>query len=144
MRYLRTLGVLLLGAVLGALTLSLVGLDGSFSAERTMRACFDDLGGLEAHAPIYLRGIEVGQVLSVGFDPGLRPCAELEIEARLELPVDSSAAIVTRNVMGERCITLEPGGAEELLGPGDEIAYTQGALALERLVGRLIHELASD
>ena len=58
----------------------------------------------------------------------------------MELPVDSSAGIRTAGLLGDQFIALEPGAEEELLVSGEEIAYTESALSIERLIGRFVHD----
>jgi phospholipid/cholesterol/gamma-HCH transport system substrate-binding protein len=57
---------------------------------------------------------------------------------------------LTSGVLGDQYIALEPGGGEEegdkapkFLAAGDEIQYTQGAVILERLIGKLIQNLGN-
>jgi phospholipid/cholesterol/gamma-HCH transport system substrate-binding protein len=47
-------------------------------------------------------------------------------------------------MLGDQYIELEPGGEEEFLNPGDEIQYTQSALILERMIGKLVQNLGVD
>jgi len=41
-------------------------------------------------------------------------------------------------LLGEQYIGLEPGAEEDVLQPDDEIALTQSALVLERLIGQVL------
>ena len=62
----------------------------------------------------------------------------MEVDASLELPDDTSASILTSGVLGDQYLSLEPGGSDEMLATGDTITYTQGALVLERMLGKLL------
>ena len=42
-------------------------------------------------------------------------------------------------MLGDRYVSLQPGGEEQVLKPGDEIEFTESAVILERLIGKLIH-----
>jgi phospholipid/cholesterol/gamma-HCH transport system substrate-binding protein len=64
----------------------------------------------------------------------------LDVDGRLELPVDTSASIRTAGLLGDQFIELEPGAEDELLAPGGEIALTESALSIEKLVGSLVHD----
>jgi phospholipid/cholesterol/gamma-HCH transport system substrate-binding protein len=103
-----------------------------------LRACFGHAGGLRGGDPVLLSGVEVGSVASVDLDAEQRACALLHLRRDLRLDRDTSAAIFTVNVMGDKYIALEPGGDEELLASGEEIHYTQSALSLERIMIRLL------
>jgi phospholipid/cholesterol/gamma-HCH transport system substrate-binding protein len=56
------------------------------------------------------------------------------------LPIDSSASIRTAGLLGDQFIELEPGAEDQLLAPGGEIALTESALSIEKLVGSLVHD----
>lgn len=136
--------LLVAGAGLGVLSLTIVGVSPPVYGGLSLRACFDNVGGLRSRDPVFVRGVQVGRVSKIEFDADFRPCAWLNVDADLELADDTSAAILTRGLLGDRCVDLDPGGSEQLLQHGDEILYTQGALVLERLIGRFLLELESD
>ena len=121
--------------VLGLASVSMLATPGGFP----LRACFDDAGGLEAGDPAMIGGVQIGRVVSIGLDGDYRACAELDVDPGLKLSVDTSAAIHTRNVLGARYVALQPGGDEARLAAGDEITFTQSALVVERLIGKLMH-----
>jgi phospholipid/cholesterol/gamma-HCH transport system substrate-binding protein len=128
-----------LGAV-GYLTIHLGGLSYKGPGGLQLYATFDEIGGLTPRAPVTISGVKVGQVVAIGLDPSLRARVTMDLDASLELPVDTRAEIRTSGVLGDQFMALEPGAEDELLGPGDEIAFTENALLLERLVGRLVHD----
>ena len=63
----------------------------------------------------------------------------LDLDPGLELPTDTSVAIRTAGILGDQFLALEPGAEEEFLRSGDEIAYTEDALSLERLIGKFVN-----
>jgi phospholipid/cholesterol/gamma-HCH transport system substrate-binding protein len=107
-------------------------------------ATFDQVGGLKPRSRVVVGGVKVGQVAEIALDEELRARVVLDIDERLRLPVDTSASILTSGVLGDQYVELEPGGAEEILEPGGEIQYTQSAVILERLVGKLIQNLGDS
>ena len=125
-------------AVLGVagLAASVVGM--RLPDAMVLRACFAHAGGLRGGDPVLLSGVEVGTVASVDLDRDQRACALLRLRHDLSLDRDTSAAIFTVNVLGDKYIALEPGGDSELLASGEEIHYTQSALPLERIMIRLL------
>ncbi len=116
---------------------------GGFSLRRggglILYAAFDQTGGLKARAPVVISGVKVGQVDSITLDKNFRARAQLDLEPNIELPIDSSASIVTAGLLGDRYISLQLGGEEKYLKSGDEITITESAVILERLIGKLIH-----
>jgi len=106
----------------------------------TLYAAFDEVGGLKPRAPVSIAGVTVGQVREIQLDELLRARVTLEVDRDLELPSDTSAGIRTAGLLGDQFIALEPGGEEELLRSGQEIAFTESALSIERLIGRFVHD----
>lgn len=105
---------------------------------------FDQVGGLKPRAPVVIGGVKVGQVRAIGLDDDLRARVTLDVDERLRLPTDTSAAILTAGVLGDQYVELAPGGESKLLQSGDEIQFTQDAFVLERMIGKLIQNLGSD
>jgi phospholipid/cholesterol/gamma-HCH transport system substrate-binding protein len=102
-------------------------------------AKFDELGGLKPRAPVVIAGVKVGQVRAIDLADDYRARVTLDIDPRLKLPDDSSASIVTAGLLGDRYISLQVGGDTKLLQTGDTISFTESAVLLERLLGKLIH-----
>ena len=107
-------------------------------------ATFDEIGGLRPRAPVKIAGVRVGEVRAIVLDSDFRAKTSLDLEASLELPSDTSASILTLGVLGDQYIALEPGGEETYLRPGDEIAFTQSAIILERLIGKLVQNVGGS
>lgn len=127
-----------LGAI-AYLSLSVGGLAHAGPGGFVLYANFDEIGGLKARAPVVISGVRVGQVSSIALNDDYRARVTLDLDPRLELPVDTTASIVTSGVLGDRYVSLQPGGEEDLLKPGDEISFVESAVLLERLIGKLIH-----
>jgi phospholipid/cholesterol/gamma-HCH transport system substrate-binding protein len=129
-----------LGAI-AYLSVTLGGASYGGPAEMQIFSTFDEIGGLAPRSQVVIGGVKVGQVDSIVLDEDFRARVSLNVDASLELPDDTSAAILTAGVLGDQYIALEPGGSDELLGPGDEIPFTQSALILERMIGKLVQNL---
>jgi phospholipid/cholesterol/gamma-HCH transport system substrate-binding protein len=107
-------------------------------------ATFDQIGGLRPRAPVVVSGVEVGQVTSIELDDNLRARVNMDIDPNLEFPVDTMASIMTEGVLGNKFLALEPGAEDELLKQGEEIAFTEGAVLLERLIGKFVNDAGLD
>ena len=105
---------------------------------------FDQVGGLKARSRVVVGGVQVGHVTAIALDEDLRAEVAFEVDAGLRLPLDTSASILTAGVLGDQYVEMEPGGEEQHLQSGDEIQFTQSALILERLVGKLVQNLGVD
>ncbi len=102
-------------------------------------AAFDETGGLTKGAPVVIGGVRVGEVSAISLQDDFRAKVEMDLNATLKLPTDTSASIVTAGVLGDRYIELQPGGDEKLLKNGDQITFTESAVLLERLIGQLVY-----
>jgi phospholipid/cholesterol/gamma-HCH transport system substrate-binding protein len=107
-------------------------------------ATFDQVGGLKPRAPVVVSGVKVGQVAEIQLADDLRARVRMDVDAQLELPTDTAASILTSGVLGDQYIELEPGAEEAFLGSGDEIEWTQNAMVLERLIGKLVQNLGAE
>ncbi len=104
-------------------------------------ATFDEVGSLKSRSQVVIGGVKVGQVRSIALDGDYRARVDLEVDRSLQLPVDTAASILTAGVLGDQYIALEPGAEEDTLQPGDAIEFTQSAVIVERLIGKLIQNL---
>jgi len=127
-----------LGAV-AYLSLSVGGLSYGGPARMALYADFDEIGGLKPRAQVVISGVKVGQIGSIRLDQGYRARIQLDVDAALKLPIDTSASIMTAGLLGDRYVSLQVGGDNKLLQPGDQITMTESAVLLERVIGKLIY-----
>ncbi|MAE96088.1 MAG: outer membrane lipid asymmetry maintenance protein MlaD [Deltaproteobacteria bacterium] len=137
-----TVGLFVLAglAALAYLSIQLGGLTYKGPRGLQLHASFDEIGGLAPRAPVVISGVPVGEVVEITLDEDLRARVEIDVDAALELAVDTSASIRTSGLLGDQFVALEPGGEDELLGPGDTLSFTESALNIEKLVGTLVHD----
>ena len=128
-----------LGA-LAYLSLQVGGLEFGSQEKIVLRATFDDIGGLSERAPVRVAGVKIGQVSGISLDEDLRATVSMEIETGLDLSIDSSAAIRTAGLLGDQFIAVELGAEDESLQDGEEFSFTESALSIDKLVGRLVHD----
>jgi phospholipid/cholesterol/gamma-HCH transport system substrate-binding protein len=134
-------------AAIAYLSIAIGGLTTGGPGGLELNATFDEIGGLKNRARVVVGGVKVGQVKAVSLTPDFRARVTLDVDGSLELPTDSSASMLTSGVLGDQYIAIEPGGgfdSEKFLAAGDEIQYTQSAVILERLIGKLIQNIGSD
>jgi phospholipid/cholesterol/gamma-HCH transport system substrate-binding protein len=100
---------------------------------------FDEVGGLTERAPVTIAGVKVGTVQSIELDEDLRARVSIDVDAALELPVDTAAGIRTAGLLGDQFIALEPGAEDLMLQNGDEFEFTESAINLDKLIGAVVH-----
>ncbi|MGH1479999.1 MAG: outer membrane lipid asymmetry maintenance protein MlaD [Geminicoccales bacterium] len=103
-------------------------------------AQFDRVDGLDNGADVRIGGIKVGSVTNQVLDPAsYRAQISFTVQDNVELPLDTSAAIMSDGLLGGKYLSLEPGGDIDMLEAGDEITLTQSSVRLEDLIGQLIY-----
>jgi phospholipid/cholesterol/gamma-HCH transport system substrate-binding protein len=106
----------------------------------TVSARFGNVADLKPKSPVKIGGVTVGLVENISLDPvTFEAVVNMRIDQRFsDIPGDTSAAILTSGVLGDRYIGLEPGGAMEPLADGDQIFITQSAVVLENLISKFL------
>ncbi len=107
-------------------------------------AKFENIGGLTVKSPVTLAGVTIGRVASISSDrEDYSAIVTLSIDQNYNnLPVDSTAAILTAGLLGAQYISVVPGAEVDYLKEGDSIDITQSALVLEQLIGELLFSRA--
>jgi len=105
-----------------------------------VKARFSNVADLKTRAPVKIGGVTVGLVEKISLDPvTFDAMVEMQIDRRFsEIPNDTGASILTSGMLGDRYVGLDPGGAMEALGDGDEIFVTQSAVVLETLISKYL------
>lgn len=103
-------------------------------------AQFNRVDGLDDGADVRIGGIKVGSVTAQVLDPETYQAkVNFTVQNNVELPLDTSAAIMSDGLLGGKYLSLEPGGDIDMLEAGDEITITQSSVRLEDLIGQLIY-----
>lgn len=106
----------------------------------TVKARFDNIGGLKPKAAVRSAGVLVGRVDQISFDPQTYQAqVYLSIDTRYHFPKDTSAKILTSGLLGEQYIGLQPGYEKENWKAQDWITQTQSAVVLENLISQFLY-----
>lgn len=113
---------------------------GSEGGNYGLLAQFERIDGLDNGADVRIGGIKVGSVTGQTLDAETyRAQVQFTVQDGVELPLDTSAAIMSDGLLGGKYLSLEPGGDIEMLESGDEVSLTQSSVRLEDLIGQLIY-----
>jgi phospholipid/cholesterol/gamma-HCH transport system substrate-binding protein len=127
--------IVAIGFLLFAYNTSQVKQEGGYE----LIARFDKVDGLERGSDVRISGIKVGTVLDQTLDPETyRAEVRFSLREDIQLPADTSAAVVSNGLLGGKYLALVPGGDIEMLEPGGEVTLTQSAVNLEDLIGHMI------
>lgn len=136
-------GLFLLAGLLALLLLALrvSGLSAVSSGDTyKLYAHFDNIAGLTVRAKVTMAGVTIGKVTAIDLDhDSYTGRVTMEVENRVDnLPVDSTASILTAGLLGEKYIGISVGGEEDVLKADSVIHDTQSALVLEDLIGKFL------
>ena len=103
-------------------------------------AYFDNTGALKPRSRISMAGVTVGKVREITLDKDtFMAKVVMDIDQRIDnIPIDSTASIVTSGLLGEQYISISAGGDEASLRNGERFEDTQSALILEDLIGKFL------
>ena len=118
---------------------------GHFQDAYSVRAQFDNIGGLKVRAPVKSAGVVVGRVSDIRFNTdSYRAEVVFTIDRRYPFPRDTIASILTSGLLGEQYIGLEGGGDDQMLKAGDNLRLTQSAVVLEKLISQFLFDKAAE
>jgi len=100
---------------------------------------FSNISGIGIGSDVRVGGIKVGVVSNLKLDSETyEALVTLQISNETKLPADSSAAVTSSGLMGEKFIQLTPGGDEKVLTNGGKISFTQSSVNLEEMIGKFM------
>lgn len=105
----------------------------------TVTASFTSVSGLRSGAGVEIAGVPVGRVRSIRLDGATdRALVEMQLDKNVKLTDDVIASVKTSGLIGDKYISLAPGGAGEPLKNGDEITDTESAVDIEALISKYV------
>jgi phospholipid/cholesterol/gamma-HCH transport system substrate-binding protein len=103
-----------------------------------IHAEFDSVAGLKAGATVEIAGVQVGQVKRINLTDD-RALVVFSLQPGVKLYGDAIASVKTRGLIGDKYVSLSPGGSQKELPPGTKIRDTESGVDLESLIGEFIH-----
>ena len=103
----------------------------------SLSAPFSSVSGLRAGSPVIMLGIEIGKVQKLTMDQKNQMArVEIRVKNGIQVYGDAIASIKTEGLIGDKYLSVEPGGAEELLKPGGTITQTQPPVDFVDIIGK--------
>lgn len=104
-----------------------------------LTADFMKVGGLSTGSDVRINGIKVGTVTSQNLNnEDYTVKVTFSISSDVKLPKDSTVAIVSDGLMGDKFVKIEPGKSKDFLQNGDTFTKTKDFKTLEDMVGEII------
>jgi phospholipid/cholesterol/gamma-HCH transport system substrate-binding protein len=103
----------------------------------SLTADFNKVSGLRVGNPVEMFGIEIGKVSGCSIDQDDQlATVEMKIKKDITIYSDAIASIKTAGLIGDKYISIMPGGAGDALKPGDNIFDTESPSDLSELIGK--------
>ena len=104
-----------------------------------LSAEFSRIDGIRQGSDVRISGIKIGSVASEALDPKtFLAVVRMSIDPAVKLPDDTVAEIISAGLLGDKYMSLVPGGSDQMIAPGGKIKYTQSSVSLESLIGQTI------
>jgi len=129
------IGAAVLAVAVGFLTYAGQFTSGTADNEITLSARFASAEGLRIGSEVRMSGVRIGTLTDLSLDrTTYQAVVVLAVDQTVEIPEDSEAKVASEGLLGGNFVEVSPGGAVGVLGDGDEIVYTQGAVSLINLL----------
>lgn len=94
-----------------------------FSTNKEYYAAYDQISGVQSASPIMMRGVKIGAVTGISFDPSTSDKVVLRftINNKYRIPRDSEAKIFSNGLMGDKAVEIIYGTSREYLNEGDTL-----------------------
>ena len=132
-----SVGAFVLVGVIAGLYLTFVmgGLSVTNGATYQLKARFADVTGLRVDTAVRISGVSVGHVEKIELDQeSFAVWVTISLPNWLELDDDTIASVRTDGLIGDKYLSLLPGGSGIILGPDDILYETESAVDLEGLI----------
>jgi phospholipid/cholesterol/gamma-HCH transport system substrate-binding protein len=103
-----------------------------------LRATFGKVDGLKVGGTVMAAGVPVGTVTAMTLTDNFRAATVLRIDRSVELDTDSTAAVVTDGLFGDKYVRLDIGGAESIIPAGGTIGRTTDPVIVDDLLNQII------
>jgi len=132
-------GVFVLIALIcvGYLTIKLGDFQLLESNSYRLKARFSNVGGLNEGNAVRLSGVNVGRVNNIRLDQErFAVIVIFSVKKGIELSDDTMVSIKTSGLIGDKYISISPGGSGIPLKPGDTIIDTQPPINIQDLISK--------
>ncbi len=104
-----------------------------------LQARFSSVDGLVEGSAVRISGVNVGRVEDIELDKErFAVMVTFSLPRDIRISDDSMAAIRTMGLVGDKYVSLSPGGSGIHLEPGDTIIDTQPPIDIQELIGRYV------
>ncbi|NTW77336.1 MAG: outer membrane lipid asymmetry maintenance protein MlaD [Syntrophaceae bacterium] len=121
----------------GYMTVKLGKIDFLKSDTYALVAKFTTVAGLRIGSPVNILGIEVGRVENITMDQeDLKAVVKIRLKKDIKIYDDAIASIKTEGLIGDKYLSIDPGGGGDRLADNGVITDTQAAVDIEQLISK--------
>jgi phospholipid/cholesterol/gamma-HCH transport system substrate-binding protein len=108
-------------------------------------ANFERVDGLNIGNDVKISGVKVGAVRSLDIDKvTYQAKVTMQLNDSIQVPVDSSAEIVSESLLGGKYIAIIPGGEETMISSNGQITDTRSAVNFETLISKFMFSKSEE
>ncbi len=123
---------------IGWLALKIGQVGGVGESGYTLKADFDDAGGVRKGSDIMMAGVIIGRVDRVSLIDSDHASMIFRIHDGVKIDEGAVASVRTKGIIGDRYIRIMQGEEESYLEGGDSIEETESAINIEDLISKYI------
>ncbi len=102
-------------------------------------AKFTAVNGLRPGSNVEISGVAVGKVSDISLDQKLyQAVVTMQIQNAVGVPVDSTAAVKTSGLIGDKYISIIPGADDTMLKDKETLLDTQAAIDIEEMISKYV------
>ena len=129
--------VLLCLLCVGYLTINLGDFQIFSANSNSYQARFSDIGGLVEGSEVRISGVQVGRVEKISLDRDrFAVMVTFSLEEGIRLSEGTLVSIKTKGLIGDKYLSISPGGTDMYLQPGDVIIDTQPPVDIQELISK--------
>ncbi len=103
----------------------------------TLHAPFNRVTGLRVGNPVNMFGLEIGRISKFTMDQDKeRVNVELKINHGIQIFDDAIASVKTEGLIGDKFVSISPGGGGDLLEDGETITDTESPTDIMDLISK--------
>jgi phospholipid/cholesterol/gamma-HCH transport system substrate-binding protein len=122
---------------IGYMTVKLGNISFLEDASYPVEAKFVSVTGLRIDSPVKVLGIEVGKVKTITMDQeNQKAVVKIKLKKGIKIYDDAIASIKTEGLMGDKYVSIDPGGGGSLIGANGTITETQAPVDIESLISK--------
>jgi len=102
-------------------------------------AKFTAVNGLRPGSNVEISGVAVGKVSDISLDQKLyQAVVTMQIQNAVGVPADSTAAVKTSGLIGDKYISIIPGADDTMLKDKETLLDTQAAIDIEEMISKYV------